>query len=324
MKKRWIVLGALAACAGGVFLFNASFFANPRGELTLLAHRGVHQRFRAEGLTNDTCTAERIYPPSHAFLENTLPSMRAAFDLGADMVEIDVHPTTDHDFAVFHDWTLDCRTDGHGVTREHSMGELRSLDVGFGYTADTGETFPFRGQGFGMMPSLREVLAAFPDQRFMINFKSRDAVEGEAMSAYLGETAGARPERLLFYGADPAFRLRELHPDWRIVTERTMKDCAASYMLRGWYGAMPEACRNTALFVPANYAAFAWGWPNRLLARMHDAGSEVYLAGPVPFGRRPVFTGIDDAEALARVPAHWRGGVSTDAIEAIAPLARQR
>ena len=29
----------------------------------LIAHRGVHQNFSREGLTNDTCTAERIFPP---------------------------------------------------------------------------------------------------------------------------------------------------------------------------------------------------------------------------------------------------------------------
>ena len=36
--------------------------------------------------------------------------MRAAFAAGADIVEFDVHPTSDGQFAVFHDWTLDCRT----------------------------------------------------------------------------------------------------------------------------------------------------------------------------------------------------------------------
>jgi glycerophosphoryl diester phosphodiesterase len=36
--------------------------------------------------------------------------MRAAFDLGADIVELDVHPTVDGSFVVFHDWTVECRT----------------------------------------------------------------------------------------------------------------------------------------------------------------------------------------------------------------------
>lgn len=91
----------------------------------LLAHRGMAQTFPMEGIASDTCTAERIYEPEHPYLENTIPSMEAAFKAGADMVELDVQPTTDGEFAVFHDWTLECRTDGKGVTREHTMDELK-------------------------------------------------------------------------------------------------------------------------------------------------------------------------------------------------------
>ena len=89
----------------------------------------MHQTYSREGLTAETCTATRIFPPAHDFLENTLPSMEAAFNNGADIVEFDIHPTTDGHFAVLHDWTLDCRTNGTGVTREHSLAELKGLDV---------------------------------------------------------------------------------------------------------------------------------------------------------------------------------------------------
>ena len=116
-------------------------------------------------------------PAEHRFLENTLAAFSAAFAAGADIVEFDVHPTTDGAFVVFHDWTLDCRTDGHGGTREHSLAELKALDVGYGYTADGGKTFPFRGAGVGLMPTLDEVLAAFPGRRFLINVKSDDPSE---------------------------------------------------------------------------------------------------------------------------------------------------
>ena len=47
--------------------------------------------------------------------------MEAAFGAGADIVEFDVHPTTDGAFVVFHDWTVDCRTNGNGVTRSHTL-----------------------------------------------------------------------------------------------------------------------------------------------------------------------------------------------------------
>ena len=120
MRKRWLILVALAAIAGGLYFANTSRGANPAGErLTLLANRGVHQPFSRHGLTDETCTAAQSLPAGHSFIENTLPAIAAAFYYGADMVEIDVHPTTDGEFAVFHDWTLECRTNGKGVTREH-------------------------------------------------------------------------------------------------------------------------------------------------------------------------------------------------------------
>ena len=49
----------------------------------LVAHRGVHQTFPLTGLDNDTCTAEIIHPPSHSYVENTIPSIREAFATGA-------------------------------------------------------------------------------------------------------------------------------------------------------------------------------------------------------------------------------------------------
>lgn len=324
MRKRWIALGALALVGAGLFIVNASVFARPSGELTLLAHRGVSQRFAREGLTNETCTATRLLPITHGFLENTLPSMRAAFEAGADIVEIDIHPTTDGEFAVFHDWTVDCRTDGHGVTREHTMAELRALDIGYGYTADGGRSFPFRGQGASQMPTLREVLAAFPEARFLVNFKSNDPGEADALLTYLDATPGANLARLSFYGSAPADRLREVRPDWRIVSRASLMRCARDYLITGWFGATPDPCRNTILFVPANYGWLAWGWPNRFLARMQAANTEVFVVAPIRRGERPGVNGVDDAATFAQVPRGWRGGVTTDAIEVIGPLARAR
>src|SRR4051812_50073994 len=115
-----------------------------------------------------------MLPSGYGYLENTIASMQAGFAAGADIVELDVHPTTDGEFALFHDWTLDCRTDGHGVTREHSMAYLKKLDIGYGDTADGGKSFPFRGK---RMPTLAEVLEAFPQGRLLINVKSRRSEE---------------------------------------------------------------------------------------------------------------------------------------------------
>jgi glycerophosphoryl diester phosphodiesterase len=123
------VLAAMAL----LYVCNASWLApSLSGSLQLLAHRGVHQDFDRRGLTSDGCTATRIRKPIAPEIESTLASMRAAFELGASVVELDIHPMTDSEFAVFHDWTLDCRTEGTGLTRERSMRYLKTLDIGCG------------------------------------------------------------------------------------------------------------------------------------------------------------------------------------------------
>ena len=143
MRKLPLVLAASVAAIGAIYAFNASWRVAPPSDLKigLIAHRGIHQTYNREGLDNETCTAARIDPPVHDYLENTLRSMQAAFAAGADIVELDVHPTTDGHFAVIHDWTLDCRTEGTGETRSHDLAYLKTLDIGHGYTADGGKTW---------------------------------------------------------------------------------------------------------------------------------------------------------------------------------------
>jgi glycerophosphoryl diester phosphodiesterase len=206
-KKIRIVVFASVVFAAFVYFNNASWLADPIAERPhLVAHRGLAQAYSREGLTGKTCTATRMIPTGHDRLENPLPSMAAAFELGADAVELDVHRTTDDRFAVFHDWTLDCRTDGSGVTHEHTLSELQRLDVGYGYTADGGKTFPFRDTGVGMMPSLEQVLDTFPDRALVIDMKTNDAEDGVLLGDYGGEGFSS--------GFDNPQRARELPEDY--------------------------------------------------------------------------------------------------------------
>ncbi|MDC9824446.1 glycerophosphodiester phosphodiesterase family protein [Devosia sp. ZB163] len=321
---RRIVL-VLVVVSAAIYVFNASWrVAPPEGEVQLIAHRGVHQTFNREGLDNDTCTAERIFAPTHDYLENTLPSMQAAFAAGADIVELDVHPTTDGQLAVMHDWTIDCRTEGTGTTRSHDMAYLRALDIGYGYTADGGATLPFRGKGVGMMPEFKQVFAAMPEGRFLVNFKSNEAREGDMVAAVLAEHPDWRKGVWGAYGGDPpTFRAAELIEGLNVWSRRSLVDCLLQYEGLGWTGFMPEACRNTKVMLPINVAPFVWGWPNLFLERMKAAGSEVILLGPYSAGD-PGTAGIDTPELLAQVPDVFAGYIWTNKIETIGPLARDR
>lgn len=313
------VLFALILFAGFVFLNNTTFFSQAReGAPTILAHRGVAQRFDDRGITNDTCTAQRWIPSNHSFIENTIASIQASFSAGADVVELDVQPTTDGELAVFHDWTLECRTNGAGRTRDHSMTELRLLDVGYGYTADGGKTYPLRGKGVGLMPSLRQVLKQFPDKRFVINVKGREITEGNLLAAHLSELSPSQRALLIVYGSGSELidHVKARVPDIRIMSGRTLKGCLQDYVLWGWTGMMPEVCRGNAMLIPINIAPWLWGWPNKLLDRFEKADTPVFITGPYHGGG--FSAGMDTPDDLARLPADFAGGIWTNDVAVVA------
>src|SRR3546814_11551233 len=113
--------------------------------------------------------------------------MRWAVGLGAAMVEVDVAPTKDGRMVLFHDWTVDCRTNGQGETRDLPLAQLKALDLGHGYTADGGKTFPLRGKGVGTMPTVAEGLAALPVHPTPFNFKSTAPAAADQLFALLHE-----------------------------------------------------------------------------------------------------------------------------------------
>ncbi|TKT76893.1 glycerophosphodiester phosphodiesterase family protein [Aquamicrobium sp. LC103] len=316
-KALALIVAAFVAVA---FVVNTDLLAPESAARPLLiAHRGLGQTYSREGLENDTCTAERIFAPEHPYLENTIEGFEAAFAAGADIVEFDVHPTTDGQFAVFHDWTVDCRTEGSGVTREHSLAELKALDVGYGYTADGGRTFPFRGKGGGLMPSLDEVLEAFPDRRFLINIKSNDEDEGRLLAARLNALPPERRADITIYGGGRAVEaFKADSPQTKVLGTDGAIRCFIRHGLLGWSGYVPEDCRQTLFMVPANFAPFIWGYPHRLSARLAEHGTMLVALGDNP--GRPSTTGVDDEATLRKLPRRFEGAIWTDRIDRIGPL----
>jgi glycerophosphoryl diester phosphodiesterase len=322
VKRRWL-WAALLMFAAALYIANASWAWGEPGQVTIFAHRGLAQDYSRAGLTNETCTAAQMLPPTHGYLENTLPSIGKALAYGADVVEVDVHPTVDGEFAVFHDWRIDCRTEGRGVTREQSMAYLKTLDVGYGYTADGGRTFPFRGRYVGAMPTLAEVVQAFPNARLFVNVKSNDPREGDLLVDYLRRRSIDRAGIMFYGGERPLARIRARLPSVRTLSKESLKACASGYMLLGWTGQVPKPCRNAVIYVPLNLRGLVWGWPNLFVERMRSVNTEVVLIGPV--GRdlgRSGSTGVDDPAQVSGFIRGYAGGLSTDRIDVMGPAMR--
>jgi len=322
VRKKLLLLAAVVLLlAGGLYLGNSSTLAGPERDQRpfLLAHRGLAQTFDLAGVTADTCTARLIHPPEIPYLENTLPSLRAAFAAGADAAEIDVQVTADRQLAVFHDATLECRTDGKGTIATHTMADLRKLDAGFGYTADGGATYPLRGTGTGLIPTVPEVVAAFPGREVKLDLKRDDPADGELLASYLATLPPDRLSMLTVTGGDQAVAaVLARFPQLRASSRQIIKKCLLAYAGTSWTGHVPGACRNRELVVPQRYGKWLWGWPNRFVARMRAAGTRVVLVR----GEGDWSAGFDSPDDLAELPDGYTGGIWTNRVDVIAPKLR--
>jgi glycerophosphoryl diester phosphodiesterase len=198
------------------------------------------------------------------------------------------------------------------------MSELKAIDIGFGYTADGGRTFPFRGKGIGQMPTLDEVLATFPDRRFLINVKSDDVSEGEHLAARLATLPAERRGLLMIYGGGKAMdAFHAALPEVPVLGTDDVRSCLIKYALIGWLGLVPEECRNTLFMLPLNYAPLAWGFPNRLAERLRQHGTQLVLLGA--YDGSGFSSGIDDPADVAAVPPRLDGAIWTNRIDLIGP-----
>jgi glycerophosphoryl diester phosphodiesterase len=155
--------------------------------------------------------------------ENTLPSFRKALELGADVLELDVHATRDGTIVVCHDEALDRTTDGGGGLRGKMYSEVAKLDAGFHWTPD-GKTHPFRGQGV-RVPTLLELLESFPGVPLNIEIKQADPPIVDLVARML-ERAG-RTASVHLAAENPAIMEAIRASAWRGATGFSLGDVLA-------------------------------------------------------------------------------------------------
>jgi glycerophosphoryl diester phosphodiesterase len=94
--------------------------------------------------------------------------------MGVDALEMDVHATRDGVLVVNHDDTVDRTTDGSGAIACLSLKEIKALDAGYNWPHhEASDERPFRGAGL-TIPTLEEVLSAFPSTPMVIDMKQAD------------------------------------------------------------------------------------------------------------------------------------------------------
>ncbi len=127
--------------------------------------------------------------------ENTIPSFAHAVELGAHVLEMDVHLSRDGELVVIHDDMVDRVTDGGGAVSSLTLAEIQELDAGYTFSPD-GTTYPWRSQGV-RIPTLAEVMQEFPEVPKVIEIKPNHPAVAEALAAFLQTCESARGRTLV-------------------------------------------------------------------------------------------------------------------------------
>jgi glycerophosphoryl diester phosphodiesterase len=202
--------------------------------------------------------------------ESTWEAFDLAVNLGADVLEMDVHMTSDGEVVVIHDATVDRTTDGHGRVRELTCEQILALDAGARFRVRGERRFYDRGV---KVSRLAEVLQNFSRTAFNIELKQR---QPSMVSAVLKVLHEAGPVRVLLTAADDAI-MRELEAAEPTVPLGLSQAQALEVVQAAWLGRpIPERYRGRALQIPPRYRLFPVV-TRRVIDAVHAAGLELHL-----------------------------------------------
>jgi len=165
--------------------------------------------------------------------EETLAAYANAIAVGADLIEVDLHATSDGVPVCIHDRDIERTTDGEGPVQEYTFEELKQFDAGYDYKASEG--YPERGKGH-TIPSLEELLLAHQDQWILIEIKQSVPPMVDEVIAVLDATGMADRVAISSFNTAVIKELRTKRPDilsgfdapetaaFMALTDETMED----------------------------------------------------------------------------------------------------
>jgi len=115
--------------------------------------------------------------------ENTLPAIEMALKNRADAIWITVQLSKDGIPVLYRPSDLKALTNQQGPVSQFTAAELAKIDAGWAFSS--GESHPYRDKNIGI-PTLENVLKAFPKTTFYIDIKTQDAAPDKMAAALSG------------------------------------------------------------------------------------------------------------------------------------------
>ena len=147
--------------------------------------------------------------------ENTLAAVRAAFQCGADYVEVDVQCSSDGELFILHDASLDRTTDRSGNMLQMTSQQLHGISAR--EPDRLGDTFA--GECIPRLAELVALMADWPQAKVFVEVK-RESIDVHGVHAILERVSGLLApvrERCILISFDLAF-VRAAAQDGRFAT----------------------------------------------------------------------------------------------------------
>lgn len=203
--------------------------------------------------------------------ENTIAAFDRGLAAGADGLELDIRLSADGIAVVCHDETLDRTTDASGAVSARTVAELARVDAGYRF-ADASGRHPFRGQGVGI-PTLRDVLARYPDIPLIVEMKPDTEEMGRALAAEVVAAGAVDRVCAAGYGSRSLAAARRAVPDMASSASRLEVRLA---LYRSWAGWPAKRTPYRGYQVP-EHAGNLRVVSRRFIRHAHRAGLEVQL-----------------------------------------------
>lgn len=202
-------------------------------------------------------------------------STRAAFEraivMGADATETDVQLTADGALVLFHDDDVDRTSDGRGPLADHTLAELRALDLGGWYGA------AFAGERILTVEEALDEFAA----RIPFALEIKDPRPGAPLARLLAARGVRDGVTIRSFSWGALLVARAIHPDVPDgpLTRALGEGVIARSVRRGFAQVYPHidrlTARRVALAHDAGLRVFAWGLGRRdQVERLFETGAD--------------------------------------------------
>ena len=273
-------------------------------------------------------TERRVLNMTHQGGENEHPSgtmyaLRESLALGADMLELDVQPTRDGTLMVLHDQSVERTTGVDRSVYDMTVEEVQALDAARNFVPGRGTVrgldaaeYPLRGVRTGetapplgytaddfRIPTLEEVLAAFPDVPINIEIKGRGDADRDTFLrnadhlVALLRRVDHPPLIVVSFNQDAVDRFHAQLPEIAVAPGITG---TAAFLATGL---VPSGTR--ALQVPPSFSGLTIMTPE-FVARAHAVGQAVHVWFSGQEESERVYHRMLDVGADALMPAKPR------------------